>query len=53
MLVIQRKPDASILVDGKVEITVLKIGENSVKLGITAPKDISVERGENTKEKNE
>lgn len=54
MLVIQRKKDQTIKIGDDVEITVVKIGDTSIKLGINAPKDVRVKRGEELgKEKSE
>ena len=38
MLVITRKKDESILIGDDIEITVIKLEDGSVKLGIAAPK---------------
>jgi len=46
MLVLSRKKDESIVLDGQIEITVLKIKGNTVRLGIKAPSNIKVLRGE-------
>ncbi len=46
MLVLSRKKDESIVLDGQIEITVLKIKGNTVRLGIKAPANIKVLRGE-------
>lgn len=46
MLVLTRKSNESIIIDGKIEITVVGIEEGKVKLGISAPKDIGVYRKE-------
>lgn len=52
MLVMQRKLDSSVMVGDGVEIRILKITDNSVKLGITAPRDIRVKRKEEGTQKN-
>ena len=44
MLVLSRKKDESIVLDGQIEITVLKIKGNTVRLGIKAPSNIKVLR---------
>lgn len=46
MLVLSRKKDESIVLDGQIEITVLKIKGNTIRLGIKAPSNIKVLRGE-------
>jgi carbon storage regulator len=46
MLVLSRKKDESIILDGQIEIQVLKIKGNTVRIGINAPAHIKVLRGE-------
>lgn len=46
MLVLARKTKESILIDDNVEVTILQIKGKTVKLGITAPKDVHVVRKE-------
>lgn len=46
MLVITRKKDESILIGENIEIKVVKIEDGSVKLAISAPKDVSILRKE-------
>jgi carbon storage regulator len=46
MLVLSRKENETIVIDGDVEVTVLEIRGNQVRLGIEAPKDVSVWREE-------
>ena len=46
MLVLSRKKNESIVMDGKIEIEVLRIKGNTVRLGIKAPRSIKVLRGE-------
>jgi carbon storage regulator len=46
MLVLTRKSGESIQVGVNVEVKVLEIKQNSVRLGIVAPKEISVHRKE-------
>jgi len=46
MLVLTRTTDEGVMVGDDVEITVLEIKGNSVKLGFTAPSDVSVHRSE-------
>lgn len=46
MLVLSRKQQQEIVIGENVKITVLKIKGNTVRLGIEAPRDIKVIRGE-------
>lgn len=46
MLVLQRKKSQSILIGDNIELSVLEIGADWVKLAISAPKDISILRQE-------
>lgn len=46
MLVLTRKQNQEILIGDNVKITVLKIKGNTVRLGIEAPRDVNVLRGE-------
>lgn len=46
MLVLSRKPGERILVGDDVQITVVRIGPNTVRLGIDAPREISIVRQE-------
>jgi carbon storage regulator len=46
MLVLSRKPDQSILIDGQIKIKVIHVQHNQVKLGITAPPWVSIKREE-------
>jgi carbon storage regulator CsrA len=46
MLVLTRKQDQEILIGDQIKITVLKARGNTVRLGIEAPRDIKVVRGE-------
>ncbi|MGM0471741.1 MAG: carbon storage regulator CsrA [Bacillota bacterium] len=46
MLVLTRKQEESIIVDDQVEIKILEIEGNQVKLGIEAPSEISIHRQE-------
>lgn len=50
MLVISRKKGESLLIGDDIEITVVKIDENSVKLSISAPKSVTILRKELYKE---
>ena len=46
MLVLQRKKYQSIMIGDNIELSVLEIGSDWVKLAISAPKDISILRAE-------
>lgn len=46
MLVITRKTDQSLIIDGRIEVVVLGIAKDGVRLGISAPKEIQVHRRE-------
>ncbi|BDU70730.1 carbon storage regulator [Geothrix oryzae] len=46
MLVITRKPDQSIVIGGEVEVIVLGITKEGVRLGIKAPRSVQVHRRE-------
>lgn len=46
MLVLTRKPNESLVIDGDIIVTVVEIRGNRVKLGITAPRGKPVYREE-------
>lgn len=46
MLVLTRKPDQSIVINGDIVVTVLAVDGDRVKLGIRAPADVSILREE-------
>jgi carbon storage regulator len=46
MLVLTRKLDESIIINENIEVVVVEIKENTVKLGIKAPKEIKILRKE-------
>lgn len=46
MLALSRKKNEALVVDNKIEITVLDIKGDQVKIGISAPKEIPVYRKE-------
>ena len=50
MLVLSRKVGDSIVIDGNIVLTVVKVDWNQVRLGIEAPKHIQVLRSEITGE---
>ena len=46
MLVVTRKPDESITIADNIEITILEIAKDKVKIGINAPKEVKIFRSE-------
>ncbi|MBL9124550.1 MAG: carbon storage regulator [Planctomycetaceae bacterium] len=46
MLVLSRKSQETIVLDGRITITVVEVRGNQVRLGIEAPKDVSIQRAE-------
>ncbi len=46
MLVLSRCKDESIMIGENVEVIIIDVRGNKVRLGITAPKDVSVNRKE-------
>lgn len=46
MLVLTRKKNQSIIIGNNIEIKILKMGKNSVEIGISAPKSYSIFREE-------
>ena len=46
MLVLSRKKDQTIVINGEVKIKVLGVRDNTVRLGIQAPGDLGILRGE-------
>ncbi|MFN0056095.1 MAG: carbon storage regulator [Planctomycetales bacterium] len=46
MLVLSRKPGERILIGNDVKITVIRIGPNTVRIGIDAPGDMNIVREE-------
>lgn len=46
MLVLTRKPDQSIMVGKEIEIMVLEVRGEQVRLGIRAPREVAVHRKE-------
>jgi len=46
MLVLSRKIDDEIIIDDNISIRVLKVKGNTVRLGISAPSDVNIMRGE-------
>lgn len=46
MLVLSRKNGQKLIIDDKIEIVVIESSYNAVKLGIVAPKDVTILREE-------
>lgn len=46
MLVVSRKEDESIVIGNNIEIVIVRIDKNTVRIGVKAPKNISVHRKE-------
>jgi carbon storage regulator CsrA len=46
MLVLSRKIEDEIIIDENITIRVLRVKGNTVRLGISAPSDVSIMRGE-------
>jgi len=46
MLVLSRKKNESIIIDGNIVITVVEIRGDKVRLGINAPKEVPIHRSE-------
>ncbi len=46
MLVLSRKLNESIVIDGTITVTVIEVRGNQIRLGIVAPKENTILRGE-------
>lgn len=46
MLILSRKKEESLIIDGNIEIKILDMGNGIVKLGVVAPKTVEVHRKE-------
>ncbi|MBS0388808.1 MAG: carbon storage regulator CsrA [Proteobacteria bacterium] len=46
MLILTRREGESVLIGDEITITVLRVKGNQVRLGVNAPKDVSVQREE-------
>jgi carbon storage regulator len=46
MLVITRKVDQSIIIDGRIEVVITGIAKDGVRIGINAPREVQVHRRE-------
>ena len=53
MLVLSRKKNESIVIDGKITIEVLQVKGKGVRIGIKAPNDVHILRGELQRHKDE
>ena len=46
MLVLSRKKNESIVIDGSIVITIVEVRGDKVRLGIEAPRDVTIHRRE-------
>lgn len=46
MLILSRRKDESIIIDGNIEVKILEIEDGKVRIGIEAPRDIDIFRQE-------
>ncbi len=46
MLVLSRRNGESVVIDGDITVTVLRVKGNVVQLGIDAPKEVAIHRSE-------
>ena len=46
MLILTRKVDEEIIINSEIVVKVLSISEGHIKIGISAPKDVEIFRGE-------
>lgn len=46
MLILTRKRDESIIIDDKIEVKIISLEDGKVKLGISAPDEITIHRKE-------
>lgn len=46
MLVLSRKENESIVIDGRIKLTVIEIRGHQIRVGIEAPRDVSIARSE-------
>ena len=46
MLVLSRRENESIIINSDIEVTILRIRGNRVRLGVKAPRDVAVHRRE-------
>jgi len=45
MLVLGRKTNEQVCINGDIEVTILRIDSNRVTLGISAPREVTIRRG--------
>lgn len=46
MLVLGRKQLQALVIDSRIRVTILRIDRNQVKIGVEAPEDLTILRGE-------
>ena len=46
MLVLSRKRQETIVIDGQIKVTIIQVRGNQVRLGVEAPQDVSILRSE-------
>ena len=46
MLVLTRKQNETIVIDNRIEVKVLQVKGNRIRIGIGAPADVAIRRGE-------
>ncbi|MBE6836704.1 MAG: carbon storage regulator CsrA [Ruminococcus sp.] len=46
MLILSRKIGESLIIDGKIEVKIVDISGDKIKIGVEAPKEVSVFRNE-------
>ena len=46
MLILSRKPGESIVIDGRIVVTIIRLEGDTVKVGIAAPREVPVHRQE-------
>ncbi len=46
MLILSRKKNESIIIDGNIEVKIIEIEDGKIKIGIEAPKEIEILRKE-------
>jgi carbon storage regulator len=46
MLVLSRRKNESVVIDGRIRLTVIEVRGNQIRLGIEAPADVRIARSE-------